>query len=186
MKFDLRRTVHLEKKMAELEQYFRTEFIELIGLPEDNHGKKLDNSVVQAFEIAGVNVDKRDFHAIHRLGNSKIVIAKLVDRRDAIEILQKKKKKLRELPRSGKQKLRAEKVYVNESLCSHNKRLLVKCNALFQKKQIESFYTNSGKVKIKYSPVDGECNTEISHAEDVVDIFGTEIMQQIDAERNIR
>ena len=92
MKFDLRRTVHLEKKMAELEQYFRTEFIELIGLPEDNHGKKLDNSVVQAFEIAGVNVDKRDFHAIHRLGNSKIVIAKLVDRRDAIEILQKKKR----------------------------------------------------------------------------------------------
>ena len=90
MKFDLRRTVHLEKKMVELEQYFRTEFIELIGLPEDNHGKKLDNSVVQAFEIAGVNVDKRDFHAIHRLGNSKIVIAKLVDRRDAIKILQKK------------------------------------------------------------------------------------------------
>ena len=138
MKFDLRRTVHLEKKMAELEQYFRTEFIELIGLPEDNHGKKLDNSVVQAFEIAGVNVDKRDFHAIHRLGNSKIVIAKLINRREALETLQNKKK-LYELPRSGKQKLRADKTYVNESLCFHNKRLLGKYNALFYKKQIESF-----------------------------------------------
>ena len=138
MKFDLRRTVHLEKKMAELEQYFRTEFIELIGLPEDNHGKKLDNSVVQAFEIAGVNVDKRDFHAIHRLGNSKIVIAKLINRREALETLQNKKK-LHELPRSGKQKLRADKTYVNEPLCFHNKRLLGKYNALFYKKQIESF-----------------------------------------------
>ena len=138
MKFDLRRTVHLEKKMVELEQYFRTEFIELIGLPEDNHGKKLDNSVVQAFEIAGVNVDKRDFHAIHRLGNSKIVIARLINRREALETLQNKKK-LYELPRSGKQKLRADKTYVNESLCFHNKRLLGKYNALFYKKQIESF-----------------------------------------------
>ena len=68
--------------------------------------------MVQAFEIAGVNVVKRDFHAIHRLGNSKIVIAKLVNRRDAIKIL-RNKKKLREPPHSGKQKPRAEKIYVN-------------------------------------------------------------------------
>ena len=34
---------------------------------------------------------------------------------------------------------------------------------------------------------DDECKTEISHAEiDLVDIFGTEIMQEVDAERNIR
>ena len=92
MNFDLRRTVDLEKKMAELEQYSRRKCVELIGLAEDSHGREPENSVVQVFEIARVNVDKRDFHAIHRLGNSKIVIAKLVDRRDAIEILQKKKR----------------------------------------------------------------------------------------------
>ena len=34
---------------------------------------------------------------------------------------------------------------------------------------------------------DDECKTEISHAEiDLIDIFGTEIMQEVDAERNIR
>ena len=43
--------------MAEFEQYSRRECVELIGLPEDIHGEKLKNSVVQAFEIAGVNVD---------------------------------------------------------------------------------------------------------------------------------
>ena len=88
-------------------------------------------------------------------------------------------KRLRELPRSEKQKLRAEKIYVNESLCSHIKPLLVKCNALFTKKQTESFYTINGKVKIKYN-----CKTEVSHAENLVDILGTETKQEIDAERN--
>ena len=138
MNFDLRRTVDLEKKMAELERYSRRECVELIGLPEDSQGREPENSVVQVFEIARVNVDKRDFHAIHRLGISKIVIAKLINRREALETLQNKNK-LHELPRSGKQKLRADKTYVNESLCFHNKRLLGKYNALFYKKQIESF-----------------------------------------------
>ena len=33
------------------------------------------------------------------------------------------------------------------------------------------------KIKIKYDSVDGECKAEISyHADDLVDIFGTEIM----------
>ena len=86
-KDDSKRTVDLEKKVTELEQYTRRECVELIGPPEDTHGEGLENSVVQAFEIAGVNVVKRDFHVIHGLGNSKIVIAKLVKRRDAIKIL---------------------------------------------------------------------------------------------------
>ena len=71
-------------------------------------------------------------------------------------------------------------------MCSHNKRLLGKCNALFKKKQTGSFYTINSKVKFKYDSVDGESKTEISHAGDLVGIFGTEIMQEIDAERNIR
>ena len=92
-----RRTVDLEKKMAGLERYSCRECAELIGLPEDTHGEKLENSAVQAFKIAGLNVDKSNFHAIHRLGNSKVVIAKLVNRRDAIKIL-RNKKELSELP----------------------------------------------------------------------------------------
>ena len=86
-KDDNKRTVDLEKKVTELEQYSRRECVELIGLPEDTHGDGLENSVVQAFEIAGVNMVRCDFHVIHGLGNSKIVIAKLVKRRDAIKIL---------------------------------------------------------------------------------------------------
>ena len=67
-----------------MEQYSCREYLELTGLFEDTHREGLENSIMQAFEISGVNVDKRNFHAIHWLGNSKIVIAKLVNRRDAI------------------------------------------------------------------------------------------------------
>ena len=35
----------------------------------------------------------------------------------------------------------------------------------------------NSKMKIKYDSVDSECKTEIPHAEDLVNIFGTEIMQ---------
>ena len=139
----------------------------------------------ESVEIAWVNVEKRHFHAIRRLDNSKIVIVNLVNRREAIKIL-RNKKKLPELPHSGKQRVRAEKIYVNASLRSHNKQSLGKWNVLFKKKQIESFYRINSKIKIKYYVVSGECKTEISHEEHLVDIFGTEIMQEIDAERNNR
>ena len=52
------------------------ECAELIEIREDTHEEEVKNSPVQAFEIAGVNFEKRDFHAIHRFRKSKIVIAK--------------------------------------------------------------------------------------------------------------
>ena len=91
-----------------------------------------------------MNVDKRDFHVIHWLGNSKILITKLVT-----------PLKFYETKRNSMNLLAVEK-----SLCLHNKRLLGKCNELFKKKKIQ---------KSKY-------NSEISHAEDLVDILGREIM----------
>ena len=124
----------------------------------------------KSVEIAWVNVEKRHFHAIRRLDNSKIVIVNLVNRREAIKIL-RNKKKLPELP---------------NKVLELRKRLLGKWNVLFKKKQIESFYRINSKIKIKYYVVNGECKTEISHEEHLVDIFGTEIMQEIDAERNNR
>ena len=124
----------------------------------------------ESVEIAWVNVEKRHFHAIRRLDNSKIVIVNLVNRREAIKIL-RNKKKLPELP---------------NKVLELRKRLLGKWNVLFKKKQIESFYRINSKIKIKYYVVNGECKTDISHEEHLVDIFGTEIMQEIDAERNNR
>ena len=167
-----------------MEQYSCRECVELIGLPGDTHGEELENFIVQAFEITGVNVEKRNFHVIHWLGNSKIKpvntkLTKLVNRREIIKIL-RNKKKLLELHRSGKKCLEPRK-FMSTSPCASIKTVIWQ----FKTKQIESFCTNNGKIKkIGYKSVDSEWKTEISHAEDFINILGTEIMQEIDAERN--
>ena len=173
-----RRTVEIERRLAEQEQYTRRECIEIVGLPEDINGEDLENHVVKTFDAAGVQVKRRDFHAIHRLKNRKIVIAKLVNRRDAIEIL-KNKKKLRHLSNDNKKKLKSQKIYVNESLCRPYRQLLGKCNALFKKEHLNSFYTINRKLKIAYDGDNGEEATVISHVQDLYDIFDEEIMAEI-------
>ena len=126
-----------------------------------------------------------NYHAIHRLRNSKTVIAKLVDRQDAIKIL-RNKKKLRELPRSGKQKLRATKIILTSPCVPITSGYLASAMRCSKRSKLNTFFTVNGNTKIKYDSEDGERKTEISHAEDLVDIFRTEIMQEIDAERNNR
>lgn len=176
------RTINLEKRMAEQEQYSRRECIELVGLPEDTNGEELEDLVVQTFETAGVHVRKRDFHAIHRLKDHKTVIAKLVNRRDSINIL-KKKKKLRQLSEDDKTKLKASKIYVNESLCRPYRQLLGKCNALFKNGYVNSFYTTNGKLKIHYDGDQGEEIAIITHISDLYGTFGEEIMLEIESKR---
>ena len=79
-----KRIVNIERRMNDQEQYSRRECIELVGLPDETNGEDLEDMVVKSFKTAGVNVTQRDFHAIHRMKNKKVVIAKLVNRRDAI------------------------------------------------------------------------------------------------------
>ena len=173
-----RRMIDIERRLAEQEQYTRRECVEIVGLPQDINGEDLENHVVKTFDAAGVQVTRRSFHAIHRLRDRKIVIAKLVNRRDTIKIL-KNKKKLRNLNNDNKKKLNAQKIYVNESLCRPYRQLLGKCNALFKKKQLTSFYTVNGKLKIVYDNDNTEEVAVISHVQDLYDIFDEEVMAEI-------
>ena len=116
---------------------------------------------------------KRSFHAIHRLQNKKVVIAKLVNRCDALTLL-RNNKKLHELSPDGKRKLKTNKIYVNESLCPSYKRILSKCNALLKKKYITSFHTVNGKIKITYKANNGNVTSVVNH-EDLLEIFGKDI-----------
>ena len=111
-----KRLEELERRMSEQEQYSRRECIELVGLPSDLNGEELENAVINTFETAGINIGKRNFHAVHRLADKRTVIAKLTNRRDVIDIL-RRKKKLRTLSDEEKRKLNCQKFYINESLC---------------------------------------------------------------------
>ena len=65
--------------------------MELVGLSTELHVDQLKDHVVDVFPTAGIEVNKRSFHAIHQLKNKKVVIAKLVNRQDARSILRAKK-----------------------------------------------------------------------------------------------
>ena len=152
--------------------------MELVGLPDNTNDGDLEDAVIKTFEEAGVKVTKRSFHAIHRLRNKKMVEAKLVNRRDALALL-RNKKKLRELSPDGKRKLKTSKVYANESLCPSYKRIIGKCNALLKKKYIASFYT----VKITNEANSGNVTNVVYHEEDLLEIFGKDIVDEINYER---
>ena len=175
------RLIQIEQRLAEQEQYTRRECVDIVGLPENLKGEELEAAVLNVFEVAGVPMEKRDFHAIHKLRNTRVVIAKVCNRRDAIAIL-RNKKKLRELSQEGKKKLKSQKIYVNESLCPAYKRVLGKCNALLKKKYVDAFYTINGKVKIKYGCRNGQETTEISHEKALIEVFGIDIMRAVDEE----
>ena len=175
------RLIQIERRLAEQEQYTRRECVDIVGLPENLKGEELEAAVANVFEVAGVPMEKCDFHAIHRLRNTRVVIAKVCNRRDAIAIL-RNKKKLCELSQEGKKKLKSQKIYVNESLCPAYKRVLGKCNALLKKKYVDAFYTINGKVKIKYGCRNGQETTEISHEKDLIEVFSICIMRAVDEE----
>ena len=175
------RLIQTERRLAEQEQYTRPECVDIVGLPDNLKGEEFGKAVLNVFEVAQVPMEKCDFHAIHRLCNTRVVISKVCNRRDAIAIL-RNKKKLRELSQEGKKKLKSQKIYVNESLCPAYKRILGKCNALLKKKYVDAFYTINGKVKIKYGCRNGQETTEISHEKDLTEVFGIDIMRAVDEE----
>ena len=133
--------------MSQQEQHSRRECFELVELPNNIDKDKLENAVVKTFQVAGINVGRRNFHAVHRLAEQRVVIAKLTNRRDAIDIL-RQKKKLWTLHAEDQWKLNSQKIYVNESLCPKYRQLLGKCNALWEENTLDSIlFTVKSRLK---------------------------------------
>lgn len=165
----IQRIDNVERSCFKQEQYSRRECVEFVGLPANIAGQDLENKVIEAFGVAGVKVTSRDFHAIHRLKNEAVVIAKCVNRRDATAIL-RAKKQLREADEPTKKKLGATgKVYVNESLCPAYRRIFGVCNALFRKKKLSSSYTMNGSIYV--SKQEGSEKQVIGHLNDLKKLF---------------
>ena len=128
--------------------------MELVCLPENTNLENLEDLVVvEAFNVTGVKVKKRDFHAIHRLTNKKSSLLNLLT--EGMPSTYSETKNPRELNQNNKNKLKLTKIYVNESLCPYYRKLLGKCNSLLKKNRLKSFYTINGKLKIKYDSDSG-------------------------------
>ena len=88
------RTVRTERKLTEQEQYTMRECMDTVQIPKSVKGVSLESSVLNVFDEDGIPMKKRDFHAIHRLGSTQLVIAKVCNRRDVTAILCNEKKLL--------------------------------------------------------------------------------------------
>ena len=165
------RLVDVERRIALQEQYSRRECIDIVNIPENVADADLENTVVQIFSSAGVKVNKRDFHAIHRKKVRTTVIAKLVNRRDAIDIL-RAKGFVRNFSSDTKKHLKLPtdtKIYINENLCPSFSRLMGISNKLFKQKVIAGFYTVNGILRLKLT--DGSTKS-ITHVVDLRNLFG--------------
>lgn len=172
------RIERLERDSFQQAQYSRREAIEIVGLPETIKDQgTLEKKVIEVFNHAGVDVDSRNFHAIHRLKKNSVVIAKCVNRRDSVAIL-RAKRKLREMDDDEKKKLGVSgKVYINESLCPEYRRLFGICNALYKQKHLSSSYTINGKILVARDR-DGE-KKNIGHINDLISMFDQDIINGI-------
>ena len=56
--------IAIEKRIAEQEQYYRQEAVELVGLPDKTNNGELEDAVIKIFEEAGVKVTKINSHAV--------------------------------------------------------------------------------------------------------------------------
>ena len=81
--------------------------MEIVGIPKNLKGEDFEVAVLNVLEVARVPIEKRDFDAVHRLRNTRVVIAKVIPRH-AIAIL-RNKKELEELSQETKKNWRVKK-----------------------------------------------------------------------------
>ena len=175
------RLVEVERRLYAQEQYSRRECIELHGF-EDVANENVEDAAIAVLNATadnGYEYKTSDFHAIHKLKNTNIVIMKSVNRRTVLGAL-RNRKRLKDLSDGQKKSLREKKVghriYINESLCPYYRNLFGKCNALFKKGLVKNFFTINGTIKITDNL---DKKLTIGHLHDLESHFGSEIIDAI-------
>ena len=72
-------------------QYSRKDTIEVVGIPSSVRDQDLEDKVRNIFGEIGININKREIQACHRLREKGRMIIKFVNRKDCTNILRVKK-----------------------------------------------------------------------------------------------
>ena len=120
----IERVVRTEKQCWANAQHSRRDTIEVIGIPSSIKDQDLEEckicakKVYNVFGEIGVNINKRDIQACHRLREKDRTIVKFVNRKDCRNIL-RVKKDLKHLDPSKLSFSEGIKTFINESLCPY-------------------------------------------------------------------
>ena len=86
------RVAELERDMHRLKQYSHRECIEIAGVPNSTKNNLLEEHAILMFEKLRVIMEPMDLVACHRLGETSRLIVKLLNRKDAQNVLKEKQK----------------------------------------------------------------------------------------------
>ena len=86
------KTIEIERNMPRIEQYSRREWIEIAGVPNSIINDLLEEHGILIFEKLGVVIETMEIVACQRLGETGRVIVKLVNRKEAQNISDEKRK----------------------------------------------------------------------------------------------
>ena len=141
------RVIEMERNMHRLEQYSRCECIETVGVPNSITNDLLEEHVVLIFEKLGVVMEPMNIVAYHRLGEIGRVIVKLLNRKDAQNVL-KEKDKLGSinLYDDNADTNNKRKIFINQNLCPQNRKLYGMVKDLNNEGLIDSFWITNGTI----------------------------------------
>ena len=146
------KAIEMERNMHRLDQYSRRECIEIAGVPNSITNNLLEEYVILIFEKLGVVIEAMDIVVCHRLGGIGRVIVKLLNRKDAQNVLAEKHK-LRSINfyDDNTNTNNKRKIFINQSLCPYYRKLYGMVKDLNKEGLIDSFWIANGTIKIRES-----------------------------------
>ena len=120
------------------------------------------------FGEIGININKRDIQACHRLREKDRTIVKFVNRKDCTNIL-RVEKDLKHLDPSKLSFSEGTKIFINESLCPYYRGIWNKCKKLRANQKLHQFYTINGIVRVKLE--ENGLPRSITHMLDLANLF---------------
>ena len=142
----------MERNTHRLEQYSRHEHIEVAGVPNSITNDLLEEHFILIFEMLGMVMEPMGIVACHRLGETGRVFVKLLNRKDAQNVL-KEKHKLRSinLYDDNTDTNNKRKIFINQSLCPYYRKLYSMVKDLNNEGLIYYFWVANGTIKIRES-----------------------------------
>ena len=144
------KTIEIERNMPRIEQYSRREWIEIAGVPNSIINDLLEEHGILIFENLGVVIETMEIVACQRLGETGRVIVKLVNRKEAQNISDEKRK-LRSinLYDHNTNTNNKWKIFTNQSLFPYYRKLYGMVKDLNNKGLIDYFWIENGTIKIR-------------------------------------
>ena len=158
------RLYNLERSQYMYQQYGRRESFEISGIPEEITDDKLEDEVIEIMKDAKVQINrqplrKADISAVHRLGNKKTTIVRVVNRKYAREALFCGKN-LKNSKRYGE-----NKIFINNSFCPEFRFLNFVIRKALREKHIHRYKIRNGITYVQKT--EQSSFVEIGHVNDL-------------------